>query len=260
MAKLRYPENTVDAYIGLASDQSENLARVVGELTDHSFAQISIDKDLYQQSTEYLTRHQLTLGRALRDEVTEYKVGLCYAELDEAIHGVCNCRASISQTLLEDTPVKFLDVEEHDHSWLCAHSAATKFIQRFVSNFNVHSHRDIRPRHTLDSRGCMQGVVHGRHAPLPRTVVKKYSGRVDVVDDEVFLVTIKNRSGKPNQLSFPLKMAIDSELQNGDFISYLILRDGDELTHEFRKETPELTAEEELELDQYVDELLGDFE
>lgn len=82
---------------------------------------------------------------------------------------------------------------------------------------------------------------------------KRCTGVVDVLDESVFLVTLKSRCGKPVQLSFPLKMAVESGIQAGDFVSYQIVKENGKVTDKFVKEAPpELTDEELEEIDGIV--------
>lgn len=106
-----------------------------------------------------------------------------------------------------------------------------------------------------DIRGWSKAFLAGRMKPeFPLTLLRSYSGRVDVLDDSIFLVTIKNDFGEPVQLSFPLAMARDADLTDGDFISYRIVRKNGRQDHEFRKEhVPELSQQEIDDIDALVD-------
>lgn len=90
---------------------------------------------------------------------------------------------------------------------------------------------------------------------FPKIVIDSYSGQVDCLDDSIFLVTLKNKAGRPTQLSFPVKLATTAGLASGDFVSYLVVRKDREFDHEFRKEAaPVLTAKEIEDIDSLVDE------
>ena len=77
------------------------------------------------------------------------------------------------------------------------------------------------------------------------------------LDDDVFQVTLKDDSGQPVSLAFPKQMAVDASVSSGDFISYVVVRNGDSLDHEFRREeAPEITTEQEKEIDDFVTQAL----
>jgi len=76
------------------------------------------------------------------------------------------------------------------------------------------------------------------------------------MNDSIFLVTLKNKAGRPTQLSFPVKLATTAGLAAGDFVSYLVVRNDREFDHEFRKEaSPELTVKEIEYIDLLIDEI-----
>ena len=81
---------------------------------------------------------------------------------------------------------------------------------------------------------------------------KIYTGKVDVVDEQNFLVTIKGDDGNPRQFSFPTEMS--EGLEPFDYVHYII----DEECHYFEKATVSLTQEEAESIKAMVDELLPD--
>ena len=258
MTKIRFPENATIAYIEEVNP-TDALALAVGIDRKHNFDQVSVDKNLYQQSFGRANRIHPNVNRALRSEVKHYQNTMCMGELSETIQGVCHC-ISWSET---SPRVLSIDVGETENQIFDSLGRVVGRILEIprgvVDGIETPGARiEIRTPVPKTVR-CMRAVFK-RNPPPPRTIISKYSGRVDVLDEDVLLVTIKGRNGNPTQLSFPIEMAKEAKLASGDFISYVIFRDHMELSHEFRKENPKLSPEEESEIDQFVDELLGDLE
>lgn len=104
---------------------------------------------------------------------------------------------------------------------------------------------------------CRTFVISTANPPKTQTTIERFSGVVDVLNDSVFQVTLKSKFGEPLSLAFPTEMAIDASVTAGDFVSYVVVRNGDSLDHEFRREEPpELSDIQQRQIDDFVDQAL----
>ncbi len=83
-------------------------------------------------------------------------------------------------------------------------------------------------------------------------------GCIDFIDvsDGIIGVTIRTFDGGSCQLILPIGMA--DGLCDGDFVTYRVFDDGGVLDHIITKtDAPRMSAEEEAEVDVYIDEVIN---
>jgi|GEM_PF-5239965 len=103
------------------------------------------------------------------------------------------------------------------------------------------------------SFGCSD-VFGAKHNEASSELIKVFTGRVDVLDAQVFLVTLKV-DGEPVQFRFDVALAKEAGLREGNFVS-LFRAYPNSLRLKFAKIEPKLSPEENREIDDLVDRFL----